>query len=53
MYPGAYYNVLFVLIKRQLLLSGEFLVIDQLENFAMHAAGHRQDWDIQAAQGGA
>ena len=51
MYPGAHYYVLFVLVKRQLLLCGEFLVIYQLESFAVHAAGHRQDRDIQATQG--
>ena len=51
MHPGAHYYVLFVLVKRQLLLSGEFFVIYHLESLAMHSAGHCQDRDIQAAQG--
>jgi len=53
MYPGANYYVLFVLVKRQLLLCGEFLIIYHLESLAVHAGGHRQDRDIQATQGGA
>ena len=51
MNPGAHYYVLFELVKRHLLLSGEFFLIYQLEGLAVHAAGHRQDRDIQAAQG--